>query len=81
MERDSLSHRTTLICGKGPIDCPGDQALRGITGNFKIRKDMYMDLFEGLTPLSGMFFPSSSQDFLSFRKTMFKTQGVHLNVC
>lgn len=46
----------SVICGQGLIGCPGDQALRSITGKFKIKKDMYMDRFEGLIPLSGMFF-------------------------
>lgn len=71
MERNSLSHRTTLICGQGLLDCPGDQALKGITGKFKIREDMYMDLFEGLF----LFLECS---FHNFHKTSYLSEGLCL---
>ena len=57
MERDNLSYRSKLIYRQGLIGWPGDQALGDTIGKLNIRKDVYMHLFEGLLPFSGMFFP------------------------
>lgn len=57
MERDNLSYRSKLIYGQGLIGWPGDQALGDTIGKLKIRKYMYMYLFERLLPLSRMLFP------------------------
>ena len=53
MEKESLSHRSKLICGQGLLGRPEDQALGDIyiAGKLKIRKDIYLDLLEGLFPL------------------------------
>lgn len=55
-ERDSLGYGSNLICGQGPIGCPGNQVLGNTIEKLKVRKDMYMDLFERLLPLSGVFY-------------------------
>lgn len=77
----ALSYRSKLIYGQRVIGWPGDQALGDTVGKSKIREDMYTHLFEELLPLSGMFFPSSSHDFSSFRRTVFRIQRVLLDPC
>lgn len=57
MEKESLSYRSKQICGQGLLGLPGDQALGDINGKLKIRKGIFMDLLEGLLPLSEIFFP------------------------
>lgn len=73
--------KSKLICGLGLIGWPGNQALGDTIGKLKIKKDMYMDFFERLLPLFGMFFPWFSHDFSSFRRTMFRAQGFLLDAC